>query len=168
MGRVPPYVPRPSRRRSQLKPYDGLLFDLDGTLRDSSAPRLKGVVPLYAGVAEGLARLARHYPLFIVSGCEEDDLQNFLVESDLGKFIRDWECYGRTGLEKWKNLVAVCKRNGLKHGIYVGDAEADEIASNKAGLPFFHVEYGHGSALKPVLSFSHFDEVRDFFLKCAV
>ena len=101
---------------------------------------------LYPGVADGLARLARRYPLCIVSNCQQGYIETFLAWSGLGSLIRDFECHGNTGCSKAENLRRVVQRNALAAPIYVGDTESDRRAAVEAGVPFVHAAYGFGSA----------------------
>ncbi len=101
---------------------------------------------LYPGMEETLSALARRLPLFIVSNCNMEYIPCFLEAHKLGNLFTDWECIGRSGLEKWENICLVAKRNRLSHPIYVGDTAMDQQAAQKAGTPFIHAAYGFGQA----------------------
>ena len=58
--------------------------------------------------------------------------------------IRDFECFGNTGLLKDENISLVVKRNNLKAPVYVGDTQGDYEACKKAGIPFIWAAYGFG------------------------
>ena len=103
--------------------------------------RLGGV--LYDGVAEGLARLAERFPLFIVSNCQAGYIEMFLEMTGLGPMIRDVECWGNTKRPKGENLQSLISRNGLARPVMVGDAEGDKQAAETCGVPFVHVTYGY-------------------------
>lgn len=99
---------------------------------------------LYPGVADGLARLSRFFPLFIVSNCQQGYIESFLEWSGLGGLFNDFECHGNTGQDKGDNLGAVRRRNRLKRPVYVGDTQSDQEAAVKGGMPFIHAGYGFG------------------------
>ena len=187
--------------------FDGLLFDLDGTLWDSvdaiclswnsvlerRNPQLAGLVTrenvtgcmgmllpdivkklvpdipkeeirplldellvvenayvaqhggvLYPRVEETLERLARDYPLFIVSNCQDGYIEAFFQAHGLGKFFTDYENPGRTGRPKGDNIALVVQRNGLKKPLYIGDTQGDYNAATQAEVPFLHAAYGFG------------------------
>lgn len=100
---------------------------------------------LYPGVAAGMPALARHYPLFIVSNCQQGYIETFLAWSGLAPRVRDYECHGNTGADKAENLRRVVQRNALRAPLYVGDTEGDARAAAAAGLPFVHAAYGFGT-----------------------
>ena len=104
---------------------------------------------LYEGVVEGLTRLRERYRLFIVSNCQAGYIETFLAFSGLGHLFDDFECFGRSGEPKGKNLAAIVARNGLQRPLMVGDAEGDEIAARQCGIPFAFVTYGFGRATAP-------------------
>ena len=202
--------------------FDGLLFDLDGTLWDSVdpicvswngalaklAPRYAGTVTreritpcmgmqlpdilrrlapeldpdtaqsvldqilsqenayvaanggvLFPGVAETLDLLSRRYPLFIVSNCQDGYIEAFFQAHGLGKYFRDYENPGRTGLPKGDNIALVVRRNGLKNPLYIGDTQGDYNAASAAGVPFLHAAYGFGSIDRPVPAAGAFTDI---------
>jgi phosphoglycolate phosphatase len=209
------------------KGYDGLIFDLDGTLWDSSAACAKGwnqalgglgvkdrvitdrdiqgimglpheeifrkVFPeaskdqqsaigdacyerelavlksdggaLFPGVGAGLKKLAVRYPLFIVSNCMQDYLATFLGASGLAALFKDSECYGATGKPKGDNIASLVKRNRLESPAYIGDTAGDQIAAKRAGVPYFHVDYGFGEPQEACLRFRAFEDLTQFFLE---
>ena len=104
---------------------------------------------LYPGVEELLRTLSLSRGLYIVSNCQQGYIECFLEYTGLGKYIRDYECSGSTGLSKAENIRLVARRNGLLHPVYVGDTRMDQASAAAAGLPFIHAAYGFGSAEKP-------------------
>lgn len=99
---------------------------------------------LYPRLEETLKTLSRRWPLFIVSNCQGGYIEGFLAVTGLGKYFRDFECPGRTGLDKAGNIALVAERNGLRHPVYVGDTQGDRDAADTAGVPFVHAAYGFG------------------------
>lgn len=203
--------------------YDGLIFDLDGTLWDTTQPvtrawnsvaqghrdlptvsdadirsvmglsheeafdkLLPGVSHqkiesaakefyekevallrdnyLYPGVREGLQKLAKHYPLFLVSNCQPSYLTRFYELTGLQPLFKDAECYGATLKPKGDNISLVMRRNGLSRGAYIGDTAGDQIASRQAGTDFYHAAYGFGSPAQECLGFQSFAQISEFFL----
>lgn len=100
---------------------------------------------LYAGVAELFQALENVCGLYIVSNCQQGYIECFLEYAGLGKYIRDYECSGATGLSKAENIRLVVRRNGLQRPVYVGDTRMDQASAAAAGLPFIHAAYGFGS-----------------------
>lgn len=99
---------------------------------------------LYPQIRETLARLSETHPLFIVSNCADGYIQSFLAAHDTAKYIRDFECIGRTGKPKSENIRLIAERNGLKAPVYVGDTQWDFDAATAAGVPFIFAAYGFG------------------------
>ena len=138
--------------------YDGILFDLDGTLWNATEPiavswaialkdqpdieRAPGT--LYPGLEHTMEKLSARHPLCIVSNCNNGYIETFLDAHSMRKYFLDWECIGRTGLQKWENIRLVVERNEFKNPVYVGDTELDYDSAERAGLPFIHAAYGFG------------------------
>ncbi len=99
---------------------------------------------LYPGVPETLEALGRVLPLFVVSNCEPGYIEAFFKAHGTGKYFRDYEYIGRTGLPKAENIRLVMERNGLRRPVYVGDTVWDEEAARTAGVPFVFAAYGFG------------------------
>ncbi len=114
---------------------------------------------LYPGVAEGLAHLAPHWPLFIVSNCQQGYIETFLAWSGLGRLFTDFECHGNTGADKAENLRRVVARNGLHAPWYVGDTRGDQDAAAAAGLPFVHAAYGFGRGVRAPAVLGQFSDL---------
>ncbi len=106
---------------------------------------------LYEGVVEGLTRLKERYRLFIVSNCQAGYIETFLALSGLGHLFDDFECFGRSGEPKGKNLAAIVARNGLQRPLMVGDAEGDENrgAPVRHSLRVRHVRFRAGHRAGP-------------------
>lgn len=105
---------------------------------------------LYPGLEDMLKALTAKAPAFIVSNCGPEYIPTFFVAHSLGEYFADWECIGRSGLEKWENIRLVAKRNGLQAPVYVGDTTMDRDAASKAGVPFIHAAYGFGHFPSPM------------------
>lgn len=116
------------------------LFDRCCEVENDHLRRQGGV--LYPGLTDLLGRLP--VPAAIVSNCNREYINCFLEAHQLGEYFADWECIGRTGLQKWENIRLVAERNGLRSPVYVGDTVLDQVAAQKAGVPFIHAAYGFG------------------------
>lgn len=118
---------------------------------------------LFPGVADTIRRLSGLYPLFIVSNCQNGYIELFLQKSGLSSCITDFECPGRTGFSKGKNIRLVMERNHLSRSIYVGDIEGDQRASAEAGIPFCHAAYGFGRVQDPDCRIQTFSDLLTLF-----
>lgn len=130
-----------------LFPYLGLerrleLFDICCEVENKYLRQHGGV--LYEGMIELLEALGKHVPVAIISNCNRDYIDCFLEAHRLHRYFADWECIGRTGLQKWENIRLVAERNHVKRPVYVGDTVLDHTAAEKAGVPFIHAAYGFG------------------------
>ncbi len=103
----------------------------------------------YPGLEELFGRLSGRCGLYIVSNCIDGYIQCFLGCTGLGRYIKDFECEGVTGMSKADNIALIARRNGLKRYIYVGDTASDEESTALAGCPFVHASYGFGMAKAP-------------------
>lgn len=119
---------------------------------------------LFAGVTEGLVELARRYPLYIVSNCQTPYLETFFEWTGMKELFTDWECHGSTGKMKNENITLLTERHALKRPAYIGDTAGDQMAAALASVPYFHVDYGFGTARGECRHFRTFGEVVSFFL----
>jgi phosphoglycolate phosphatase len=119
---------------------------------------------LYPGVAAGLDRLRRRFPLFIVSNCQAGYIETFLRWSGLDQHFRDFECWGNTGLPKAGNLERVIRRHALGAPVFVGDTPGDQSAARECGVPFVYVEYGFGVCAGVDRRFASFGALTDWLL----
>ncbi len=94
---------------------------------------------------ETLEALSKEYFLAVVSNCQDGYIQIFLDQCGFGELFSDFECAGRTGMSKGRNIKLVAERNGLTDIVYVGDTVLDGLAAREAGVPFIHAGYGFGS-----------------------
>lgn len=104
---------------------------------------------VYPGVEEMFEKLGKKYPLFIVSNCQDGYIQCFFKATGFGKYIKDMECEGSSGLAKADNIRLICKRNGLRAPVYVGDTAGDEKSARSADCRFVHAAYGFGQVQTP-------------------
>lgn len=100
---------------------------------------------IYPGEKEALEALGKDYLLAVVSNCQDGYIQIFLEKCGFGSLFGDFECAGRTGLDKGENIKLVIERNKLEKCFYLGDTETDGEAARKAGIPFIHAAYGFGT-----------------------
>lgn len=98
----------------------------------------------YDGVIEAIKRLSQKIPVFIVSNCQSGYIEVVMEKNGIAEYIRDFECFGNTGLLKDQNIRLIIERNNLKAAAYVGDTQGDYEACKKAGVPFIWAAYGFG------------------------
>lgn len=105
----------------------------------------------YDKVIEVLIDLSKDHNLYIVSNCQDGYVELVIEKNKLGKYIKDFECFGHTGLQKDENILLLMKRNGIgmDEACYVGDTMGDYTATKKAGIPFVLAEYGFGEVESP-------------------
>lgn len=113
----------------------------------------------YSGVTEGIRRLSRKLPVFIVSNCQSGYIELFLEKTGLAQYVTDTECYGNTGKGKGENIRLVAERNHLQHPVYVGDTQGDCDACDEAGVPFVFASYGFGDPDHMAARISRFEEL---------
>jgi phosphoglycolate phosphatase len=100
---------------------------------------------LYPDLEFVLEKLSEQYSLFIVSNCECGYIETFLEYHKLGKYFKDIECAGNTGMVKGENIKKIIKRNHLDRPVYVGDTQGDCDGAMLADIPFVFASYGFGS-----------------------
>ena len=98
----------------------------------------------YEGVIETIKRLSQKIPVFIVSNCQSGYIEVVMEKNGIAEYIKDFECFGNTGLLKDQNIRLIIERNNLKAAAYVGDTQGDYEACKKAGVPFIWAAYGFG------------------------
>lgn len=99
---------------------------------------------LYPQTEEVLKALSEKIPLFIVSNCQAGYIESFYKGNGMGRYFKDHECIGVTGLSKGENIRLIISRNGLKAPAYMGDTQGDADAARAAGVPFIYAAYGFG------------------------
>ena len=96
---------------------------------------------------------------YVVSNCQDGYIELMLEKTGLGKYVKDFECFGRTGKGKAENIMILCSRNGIKAPVYVGDTQTDSNACNQCGVPFIYAAYGFGKATSYIEKISSFPEL---------
>ncbi len=117
----------------------------------------------YAGVIDGIKKLAGTHKIFLVSNCQDWYMKIFLEFSGLEPILTGFDCHGMSGQPKHKMLTKIKSNYSLNNPVYVGDTEGDETAANLAGIDFIHVSYGFGSPAKEAINFDSFAELLDYF-----
>lgn len=130
---------------------------------DSQLMPAKGGI-LYPGVREGLARLAGHFPLFMVSNCGPHGLDYFLQYTGLRPYIKDTLTNGQTHLSKADNIKLLMERHNLTDAVYVGDTQTDCDAAHLAGIPMIYMDYGFGECRDADFRMHSFASLTDFLL----
>ena len=125
-------------------------------------PRLGG--RLYEGVQEGIATLAQHYQLFMLSNCDELELPIFVRYAGIEPYITDTLAYGNTHLRKADNMRLLAEKYHLQHPVYVGDTDSDCSEAHRAGVPFVWMSYGFGTTDRAQLQFDNFSDMVNLFL----
>lgn len=126
-------------------------------------PRLGG--KLYEGVQKGVATLAQHYKLFMLSNCDELELPIFVRYAGIESHITDTIAYGNTRLRKAENMRLLAEKYHLQHPVYIGDTDGDCNEAHRAGVPFVWMSYGFGTTDKAQLQFDHFSDFVEHFVK---
>lgn len=125
-------------------------------------PRLGG--RLYEGVQEGIATLAQHYQLFMLSNCDELELPIFVRYAGIEPYITDTLAYGNTHLRKADNMRLLAEKYHLQHPVYVGDTDSDCSEAHRAGVPFVWMSYGFGTTDRAQLQFDNFSDMVNHFI----
>lgn len=105
----------------------------------------------YEGMNDTLRKLSEDHNLFIVSNCQDGYIELVIRKTGLTGLIKDFECFGRTELQKDENITLVMERNGLEPSdtVYIGDTMGDFTATHKAGIKFVFASYGFGDVAEP-------------------
>lgn len=99
---------------------------------------------LFPHVKEVFETLSHTYDLYIVSNCQCGYIEVFLESTDLGKYVKDYLCYGDTLRPKNETICQLMAKHHLTDVVYVGDTLGDYDACQKANVPFVFAEYGFG------------------------
>lgn len=144
---------------SELEPTqaDALMFEI---LKRENDIIPSGGWALYPGVQEGLLELSQHYPLYIVSNCQEGYLECFDQCTNLvTQYIKDVEYHGRTKRPKADNISDLKARNDLKSALYIGDTQGDSNAAAIADCDFAYAAYGFGHVDGATWMLQHFSQL---------
>ena len=113
----------------------------------------------YGGVVETIKSLSADINFYIVSNCQNGYIELLLEKTGLSSFIKDFECYGRTGKGKAENIIILSHRNNLHNPVYVGDTEGDFNACKQSGINFIWATYGFGKGLNCPVCINNFSEL---------
>ncbi len=119
---------------------------------------------LYAGVAEGLQQLSKHYRLFMLSNCFPNTIYQFLNVTKLSPFIEGHICYGENPVPKSENIKLLQYKYDLKNTVYVGDTLGDAQQAAIAKVPFVFMTYGFGKVDSYYQSFDQFTDLVNYFI----
>ena len=106
---------------------------------------------LFEGMEDVVQNLYQNYDLYIVSNCQDGYVPAFLSAHHMGRYFKDIEMSGRTGMNKGRNICLLMERNGIlqENAVYIGDTAGDEEAARYAGIHFIWAGYGFGKAMSP-------------------
>ncbi|MBE6354802.1 HAD hydrolase-like protein [Treponema sp.] len=110
----------------------------------------------YPGVVDTIVELSSQENFYIVSNCQNGYIELMLEKTGLAPYVKDFECFGRTGKGKAENLIILKDRNQLSFPLYVGDTQGDCNECIKAGISFAWASYGFGTAS------SYYKEIKKF------
>ncbi len=113
----------------------------------------------YDDVIRTVIELSKVTDVCIVSNCQSGYIELFLEKTNLGSYIKDFECFGNTGNTKAENIRLVVERNAFESPIYVGDTLGDMQAAELAGVSFVWASYGFGSANRYLVKIDCFKEL---------
>ena len=115
----------------------------------------------YSGVVESVKKLSSSFGIYVVSNCQSGYIELTLKKTGLTPYVKDFECYGRTGKGKKDNLLLLVSRNELKKPVYIGDTQGDCDSCKNAGIPFIWASYGFGQADSYIAKLDSFSDVFD-------
>ena len=117
----------------------------------------------YTGVIETIKQLSQVINLFVVSNCQKGYIELMLEKTNLQSYIKDFECYGRTGKGKAENIMLLSSRNNLHNPLYVGDTLGDYEACKQAGVSFAWASYGFGKVPEANIKLTQFSDLKSLF-----
>lgn len=113
----------------------------------------------YPSVVDTIKQLASVTNFFVVSNCQDGYIQLTLEKTGLAAYVKDFECFGRTGKGKAENIQMLVQRNQLTAPVYVGDIQGDCDACKQAGVPFIWASYGFGEVSSYVAKLDIFSDL---------
>ena len=113
----------------------------------------------YPTVVETIRELSETSNFFVVSNCQDGYIQLMLEKTGLEDYVKDFECFGRTGKGKAENIQMLVQRNQLTSPVYVGDIQGDCDACRQAGVPFIWAAYGFGNVSDYVAKLEKFSDL---------
>lgn len=113
----------------------------------------------YPCMRETIRTLAKEHALYIVSNCQDGYIELVMEKNGIRDCIRDFECFGHTGLQKDENIRLLMNRNHIDEAYYIGDTEGDYISTQKAGAKFVFAEYGFGEVKTPDYRIQNFTDL---------
>lgn len=123
--------------------------------------------PLYPGVDSTLKELSGSYPLFIASNCQCGYIEICIQSNHITPYIKDYACFGDTGLPKNETIRLLMERNNIKYPVYVGDTKGDEAACRALNIPIIYAAYGFGTVERPIATMHSFKDLLAIIPKLA-
>lgn len=116
---------------------------------------------LFNNTIKTIKELSKNYNLFIVSNCQNGYIESFLNHYKLNNYFKDFECNGKTGLNKTQNIKLILNRNKITNvnACYIGDTIGDYEASKNNDLLFVYAKYGFGKCPDNNYSITKIDEL---------
>ncbi|MDT8715695.1 HAD family hydrolase [Clostridium sp. 19966] len=118
---------------------------------------------LYPNLESTLKKLHEKVKLFVVSNCGNGYIEAFIKAHGFEDYFDDFECPGRTGLSKAKNIRVVMERNNIKNAVYLGDTQKDADSAEEAEIPFIYARYGFGEVKNYKYYIDEFQQLLKYF-----
>lgn len=123
-------------------PFQDLKEELDQAEQEAIG-RMGG--RFYPAAREIVPALAKHYPIYLISNCQDWYLELFLQQGGFRDSISGYDCNGLSGCGKRTMFQNLLKRESISKAVYIGDTAEDARSARDAGLDFIHASYGFGS-----------------------
>lgn len=117
----------------------------------------------YPGVVETIREMKDKVDFFIVSNCQDGYIELTMKKNGITDCIKDFECFGHSGLGKPENIRLLMERNGIEEAFYVGDTQGDYEACKKADVKFIWASYGFGKPEAYFAKIDQFSDLKDMF-----